>query len=89
MTSLLESTTKPIATNTQPPGYQPHVTAGGEQFRTFVHPELYRETPILEIENFSLWYGSTRALYHITLPIPRQSHGADRSPMENQLCCVR
>jgi phosphate transport system ATP-binding protein len=71
MTSLLESTTKPIATNTQPPGYQPHVTAGGEQFRTFVHPELYRETPILEIENFSLWYGSTRALYHITLPIPK------------------
>ena len=70
MTSLLESTTKPIATNTQPPGYQPRVTAGGEQFRTFVHPELYRETPILEIENFSLvWFHE--ALYHITLPIPK------------------
>jgi len=37
---------------------------------TCVHPEVYGERPVLEIDRFSLWYGQTRALFDITIPIP-------------------
>jgi len=35
-----------------------------------MHPELSRETPILEIDDFSLWYDQARALYDVTVPVP-------------------
>ncbi|HKQ63004.1 MAG TPA: phosphate ABC transporter ATP-binding protein PstB [Candidatus Polarisedimenticolaceae bacterium] len=38
--------------------------------RPYVHDELARERPVLEIERFSLWYGRTQALFDVTLPIP-------------------
>jgi len=34
------------------------------------HPELATETPALEIDRFSLWYGRTQALFDVTMNIP-------------------
>ncbi len=36
-----------------------------------VHEALAAEEPVLEIDRFSLWYGSKQALHEVTLPIPR------------------
>ncbi|HVT43766.1 MAG TPA: phosphate ABC transporter ATP-binding protein PstB [Thermoanaerobaculia bacterium] len=36
-----------------------------------MHPELDRETPVLEMEKFNLWYGDTQALFDVTMNIPR------------------
>ncbi|MGH9868311.1 MAG: phosphate ABC transporter ATP-binding protein PstB [Candidatus Polarisedimenticolia bacterium] len=36
----------------------------------FTHPSVLEETPVLEIDRFSLWYGATQALFDVTLPIP-------------------
>jgi len=41
-----------------------------EDLEPAVHPELEAEKAVLEIEHFSLWYGSQQALYDITLRIP-------------------
>lgn len=46
--------------------------ARGESVECVTHEALSRETPILEIDRFNLWYGEARALYDVTLPI---SHG--------------
>jgi phosphate transport system ATP-binding protein len=43
----------------------------GEPFRTVVHEALLREDPVLEIINFSLWYGRVRALHDVTFAVPR------------------
>ncbi|MCS6852706.1 MAG: phosphate ABC transporter ATP-binding protein PstB [Gemmataceae bacterium] len=43
----------------------------GEPIETVVHPELAREEAVLDIDHFSLWYGSKQALFDITLTIPR------------------
>lgn len=43
----------------------------GEHTEAAVHPEVQSEDSILEIKDFSLWYGPRRALFDITMPIPR------------------
>jgi phosphate transport system ATP-binding protein len=43
----------------------------GDSVETFVHPAVASEVPILEMERFSLWYGTKQALFDITLKIPR------------------
>ena len=35
-----------------------------------VHDSVRRETPVLEIEDFNLWYGAKQALHSIGMPIP-------------------
>ena len=46
---------------------RPHESGKRE---TRVHPEVYGERPVLEIDRFSLWYGQTQALFDVTMPIP-------------------
>jgi phosphate transport system ATP-binding protein len=36
-----------------------------------VHAALARQEPVLAIERFSLWYGETRALFDVSMAIPR------------------
>ncbi|MEQ8770625.1 MAG: phosphate ABC transporter ATP-binding protein PstB [Phycisphaerales bacterium] len=43
----------------------------GEAFRAQVHPELADEPEILRADTFSLWYGEARALYDVTMKLPR------------------
>lgn len=43
----------------------------GEAFPAEIHAALDQETPILEVENFCLWYGAAQALFDISMPISR------------------
>lgn len=45
--------------------------ARGEPIEAVVHKQVYDEPPVLEIENFSLWYGTKQALFDISLQIPK------------------
>jgi phosphate transport system ATP-binding protein len=45
--------------------------ARGEPIDAVVHKAVYDEPAILEIEKFSLWYGTKQALYDVTMPIPK------------------
>ena len=44
--------------------------ARGEVIQTAVHEEVHTENPVLEIEDFNLWYGQKQALFHNSLQIP-------------------
>ena len=43
----------------------------GEKVATYVHPGVASETPVLEMERFSLWYGTKQALFDVSIKIPR------------------
>ncbi len=43
----------------------------GEVVAAEIDPTVLAEDAVLEIERFSLWYGSKQALFGITMPIPR------------------
>lgn len=42
-----------------------------EQERTEVHESLAKEEAAVSIENFSLWYGETRALFDVSMIVPK------------------
>ena len=43
----------------------------GEVVPTEIHPAVLNEEPVLEIDNFRLWYGQKQALFEISMAIPR------------------
>ena len=43
----------------------------GEVVKTEIHPALAREEAVLNIDQFSLWYGAKQALFDVTLLIPK------------------
>src|SRR5262249_3256749 len=45
--------------------------ARGESIEPEIHPELARESMVLNVERFNLWYGHKQALFDVTLGIPR------------------
>ncbi|NUP95373.1 MAG: phosphate ABC transporter ATP-binding protein [Planctomycetaceae bacterium] len=45
--------------------------AANEPFTAEVHAGLANEEHVLEIERFDLWYGASRALHSITMPVPK------------------
>ena len=45
--------------------------ARGESIPTETHPALAAAEPVLEIDNFCLWYGQKQSLFDVTLRIPR------------------
>ncbi|HUP59479.1 MAG TPA: phosphate ABC transporter ATP-binding protein PstB [Thermoanaerobaculia bacterium] len=59
MTESVASTTSKAASVLQPDRDAP-----------FVHPNLEKETAVLEIDRFNLWYGPTQALHEVSLDIP-------------------
>ncbi|QEG42909.1 phosphate ABC transporter ATP-binding protein PstB [Roseimaritima ulvae] len=44
--------------------------AAGEHLPSEIHPAVMEETPILEIDQFNLWYGSKQALFDVSMNIP-------------------
>ena len=44
--------------------------ANGEDVPSEVHQRVKKETPVIEIDRFNLWYGSKQALHSISMPIP-------------------
>src|SRR5262245_58333653 len=45
--------------------------ARGEHIDAVIHKKVYDEQPVVEIDNFSLWYGHKQALFNVSLPIPK------------------
>ncbi len=45
--------------------------ARGEKVAAIVHESVWDDEPVLEVENFSLWYGEKQALHDISLPVPK------------------
>lgn len=45
--------------------------AAGKWFDPAIHPDLDISDPVLEIENFNLWYASDQALFDISMKIPK------------------
>jgi len=43
----------------------------GEAVESTIHDAVRAQEAVLEVEKFSLWYGSTQALFDVTMPIPR------------------
>jgi len=41
----------------------------GRPFPATIHPQLLKEKPLIHVEDFSLSYGASRALYSISMPI--------------------
>lgn len=44
--------------------------ANGDDVPPEVHQRVQKETPVLEIDRFNLWYGTKQALHGIAMPIP-------------------
>lgn len=45
--------------------------ARGESIPTETHPSIASQEPVLEVDNFCLWYGQKQALHNISIAIPR------------------
>lgn len=45
--------------------------ANGTQFAPVIHDELQSEDPVMEIQDFSLWYGKKQALFNLNMPVPK------------------
>jgi len=45
--------------------------ARGETFTTETHPEVAQQDPVVEVEQFSLWYGQKQALWNNSMRVPR------------------
>jgi phosphate transport system ATP-binding protein len=45
--------------------------AAGADIEAEVHEAVYEEEPVLEIQDFSLWYADKQALYDISMIVPR------------------
>jgi phosphate transport system ATP-binding protein len=43
----------------------------GEPIEAVIHKQVYSEQPIVEIDDFSLWYGHKQALFNVSMPISR------------------
>jgi hypothetical protein len=47
--------------------------AAGTIVPAVIHPEVGAEDPVLEVADFSLWYGAKRVLHDVSLAVPRVS----------------
>ena len=43
----------------------------GEPIEAIIHKRVLGEESVLQIENFSLWYGPKQALFDVSMPIPK------------------
>jgi phosphate transport system ATP-binding protein len=59
------------ATQPSPPEHKPEPANLPLGSDSVIHPEVLKEDAVLEVKDFSLWYGEKQALYSISMPIPR------------------
>jgi phosphate transport system ATP-binding protein len=45
--------------------------ARGEPIEAIIHKKVLDEEPVLEVEKFSLWYGTKQALFDVSMPISK------------------
>lgn len=55
---------RPVSTNEG-------TASAAESQLPLIHPEVYAEDPVLEIDRFNLFYGANQALHSITMPVAR------------------
>jgi len=55
----------------RPAGSRLEAAARGENVAAVVHESIARETAVLEVERFCLWYGVKQALFDVSLAVPR------------------
>jgi phosphate transport system ATP-binding protein len=67
-----------VASTRSSGGHPPQRTAGhleaisrGEPVQPEIHASVGLEQPVLQIEDFSLWYGAKKALHNVAMAIPR------------------
>jgi phosphate transport system ATP-binding protein len=52
-------------------GSRLEAAARGESVTAVVHESVARETAVLDVDRFSLWYGAKQALFEVSLSVPR------------------
>ena len=75
----LMSESPALPTQSKPPGRSADKPAGsrleaiakGATFEPVIHKAVLAEEPIVEVENFNLWYGPKQALFNINMRFPR------------------
>ncbi len=70
MTEILQND-PPEDLEFSPPSDRLAAIAAGQVIPADVHPEVAAEVPVLEVRDFSLWYGAKQALFSNNLPVPR------------------
>jgi phosphate transport system ATP-binding protein len=45
--------------------------AGGQPVASVIHERVLQEHPVMEIQDFCLWYGDKQALHRISMPVPK------------------
>ena len=64
------TTPKPLLGGTSAKESRLEAIARGEEIPSVTHPVLETEKPVLEVQDFNLWYGQKQALFNIGLNIP-------------------
>ena len=57
---------------TEPVSDEMEQIRNGERFDAVIHPEAASADPVVDIRDFSLWYGRSRALQSVSLPVPAE-----------------
>src|SRR5690349_14765416 len=53
------------------PGNRLEAIAKGATFDSVIHKAVLAEDPIVEVQNFNLWYGPKQALFNVNMRFPR------------------
>jgi phosphate transport system ATP-binding protein len=53
------------------PGTRLEAISRGEHVDAVIHRAVMAEDPVLQIQDFCLWYGQKQALFNVNMPIPR------------------
>lgn len=64
------TTSKPLVGGAPAKESRLEAIARGEEIPSVTHPVLETEKPVLEVQDFNLWYGQKQALFNIGLNIP-------------------
>ena len=43
----------------------------GQYVPSEIHPSIAKEDPVLEMDNFSFWYGTKKSLHEISMRVPK------------------
>ena len=68
LTASAKSSSKPAE---KAPANRLEAISKGAAFDSVIHKSLLTEDPIVEVQNFNLWYGPKQALFNINMRFPR------------------
>ncbi len=69
--SAVRASEAPGAAGQEPAASRLAAIAAGESAAAVIHDSVRREEPVLEVFDFSLWYGLKQALHGITMPVAK------------------